>query len=1394
VAISRRLNLVFVAVLLTIVALLAGGMHLVHRFQVRRNASSLLDRARQAEADNDLNKTEQLLRQYLNFRPADGPAWTRYARVVDRQNLDSQRRQRVFLVHEEAFRRNPDDPILERRCADLALEVGRYNEAQFHLKNLLDKGQVPDADRAELEDLLGQSERGATRYLGAERWFLRALEHDPRRIACYDRLARLRRNDLRRYETADAAIEAMVTMNRTAGLAYVYRWRYSQQFSPPADASDIQNALRLAPEDPEVLLTAAIASEQKSDEASARVFYEKGCKRDPKNVALVLGLARLETRERHLDRAELVLRQGFDVNPAVALVVALAETLIFQEKIDAKGGAREWMARLGDAGLSDTFVRFLEAEILVQRKKWAEAMPRIEMAKVILAADPELTLRLDLMMAECARGLGDEELRLDALRAAAERAKGPGSARIELVEALARSGKLDEAVMILVPMAERNPEWRLDLVRLLLQRSIRQPRDQRNWQEVERSLTEAQTALPDSHESLALLRVDLLTAQNRLADAGSLLASLRTKEPRNLRYRLAQARLTQQRGQGPAALQILDLAERDLGPSPDLQLARLDYWSVDGGDAAKAAVAKMAEARPQILAADRPAFLDRLAAAEIRLGQLNPARQHWRELAALQPENLSVRLGLIDLAIASEDHDEAARLIDEIRQAEGEGGGRWRFAQATLIVDKVRRGASGNLDEARNLASRISERRPRWANGFALHGEIAELAGSPEQAIEYYLRAVELGEVQPSLIRRLVALLNERNRYDDIDHVAQVVRGRGAALNEITIARALDAIRKRDFDRGIKLARQVFAESSASSADHLSLGRIYMAAERSSEADKEFRRAVELGPGVPEAWLAYVQYLMQAERSDEAKAAIEAARKALPADRANVTLAQCWLSAGDASQAERLIERALSDEGESAGPVTLRVAATAALNRNRLDKVAEYLNKLDRLAAATSGDKDWVRRTRSLLLLRSGRPGDRDQALGLVQQNLRNNPTSIEDQGLKAAIFAQRPDGRGEAIKILEQAALADRLGAKEQFMLAQLYLNQHNEQKYKDEMLKLLNLKVRSPQHVAHFTNYWISRNEPDQADRWLIELRRIDPDGVVTLQLEARLLDLTKRKSELLALLEARGRQIPDQIGQVADLMNRYGFAAQAEGAYKAFIAQDTRQPERVLALAQFLAGQDRVTEAMDILKNAWEKCRPEQVVAASLLLYDAPSAKEPEKRQIEEWLADAVAKRPELISLALKLGVIRVRQGRFDEAERLFRQGLAADADNPDALNGLAWLLALKDASKTQEALRLIDRAIEVQGPTSSLLDTRAVVLIRAQQPARAVQDLREVQRLDPRKPSSALHLAWAYQTLGRVAEARSSFLKAGELGWRVANSDPLERGFVEKLQRDLSAAGN
>jgi Tfp pilus assembly protein PilF len=186
----------------------------------------------------------------------------------------------------------------------------------------------------------------------------------------------------------------------------------------------------------------------------------------------------------------------------------------------------------------------------------------------------------------------------------------------------------------------------------------------------------------------------------------------------------------------------------------------------------------------------------------------------------------------------------------------------------------------------------------------------------------------------------------------------------------------------------------------------------------------------------------------------------------------------------------------------------------------------------------------------------------------------------------------------------------------------------------------------------------------------------------------------------------------------------------------------------------------------------------------------IYDLPSASETHKSQIEAWLVEAIQKRPEAAGLLPKLAAIRLRQGRFDEAEALFRRTLASDSENPQALNDLAWMLTQREPSKHQEALELINRAIEVAGENPALLDTRAVIFLQMKQPDRALADLGRALALRPSSRASYFHMARAHLMARNEAESRKALQRAEELGLKPETVDPLERESYQKLRQELS----
>src|SRR5271157_3687595 len=331
--------------------------------------------------------------------------------------------------------------------------------------------------------------------------------------------------------------------------------------------------------------------------------------------------------------------------------------------------------------------------------------------------DPAIVSRINLLLAGCHARTGETEKRVAALERAASGELTAAVAGSSLAQTVESEGRLDEAIKAHLMLVESRPQSRLDLVRLLIQKNARLPQQERRWGEVEQRLQEAEKAVPKAVEDLTRLRADLLAAQNREEEARRVLTAAQLKDPRNLNYSLALARIAQKEAKIPLALQTLDQAEKDLGPGLEIQLARLELWAQRGGDEARAAVAKLAEGRKQMRPDDLPQFLDQLAQTELRLREPALARQYWNELLKLQPANVEVFMSQFELAMQTADHTVALEIATKIREIEGERGTLWRFARASYLLDQARRGGTdkrgatrAELEAAGALAAEIAER------------------------------------------------------------------------------------------------------------------------------------------------------------------------------------------------------------------------------------------------------------------------------------------------------------------------------------------------------------------------------------------------------------------------------------------------------------------------------------------------------------------------------------------------------------------------------------------------------------------------------------------------------------------------------------------------------------
>lgn len=125
----------------------------------------------------------------------------------------------------------------------------------------------------------------------------------------------------------------------------------------------------------------------------------------------------------------------------------------------------------------------------------------------------------------------------------------------------------------------------------------------------------------------------------------------------------------------------------------------------------------------------------------------------------------------------------------------------------------------------------------------------------------------------------------------------------------------------------------------------------------------------------------------------------------------------------------------------------------------------------------------------------------------------------------------------------------------------------------------------------------------------------------------------------------------------------------------------------------------------------------------------------------------------------------GQIFLEQGRYQEAEKYFREALAEDPNNAVCYYFLSICLAQQD--KDKEALETIDRAISLEPEAPDLHAFRAFVLISLQRSGEAMKSAEEAIRIDPDSDGAWSAKAAVHLSRNEWAHAESAARHALEL---------------------------
>jgi tetratricopeptide (TPR) repeat protein len=912
-----------------------------------------------------------------------------------------------------------------------------------------------------------------------------------------------------------------------------------------------------------------------------------------------------------------------------------------------------------------------------------------------------------------------------------------------------------------------------------------------------------------------LLHAEALAGQKLPAEAERVLLEARTKTPNQFEFWAALSGLAAREQQWDRAEQRLDEAEEKFGDQVWLRLARGSYllarYKQDAGPKLK----PLAENAQRFSATELFNLNRRLAAMMFEAGDLAEAKILSRRACDADRKNIEARVFLLDLALLGEDKAGVEQALDEIRKLEGEGPF-WHYGQAALCV--VTKPVTAALDEAafQHLAA-ARKLRPGWAQVLLLTAQIQDRQGQGDAALQNYLQAIDLGERSPRAIRRAVELLYVKQRYSDADRLLRDLEQQSSLFTgDVGRVASEVSARLENLDRALEIAQKV-ATGSKNWRDHLWLGQLQglvgLRAKSEGKADEAQRQlddakrslqlANQLKPEAPETWLSLVRFYMEIDRKSEAEALVHQAEKTLPEKTAGLALAACYEALGNDEQAAKLYQAAIKESPQD--PLVVRSVAEDDLRKGRAAEAEAHLRTLiSPQLGAKPDDVSWGRRTLAAVLRSSRRYPKIEEALALIKQNptAASSPDDLKERAFALALCPQL-ERRQEAIRILEGLLTTQPNAADVRMTLAQLYLGQKDWTQASKHLRSLMSSHDRDPRYVAVYVARLLDRHETAEAELWLNRLEQLAPRDVSTATLRAqsfaqrgqidsairaigdylKTVPASARAAQIrlaAASLEALAR---DRTGSPAEPPEPQ-LLAEAEALYRRYVKE---QPGQQLVLATFLARCGRYDEALTAADPAAPAAELASLAEASIEMFGSGSAGASQGQRLEKLLLAALEKHEHAAPLLLALAALRMRQDRFDDAILIYREALEKDPSNLVAMNNLALLLALQK-KQPEESLKLIEKAIAVAGPLPALLDTRASAYLAAGQPEKALADLAEAIKDEPR-PNREFHLALARSQLGQLPEAADALGAARKLGLKLDDLNSLERSAYRELVAKL-----
>lgn len=1452
-ALMRRINFKFLLILIVGLTVLAGGLFLLRKFQVSRNAGGKLALARARLKEGKVNDALVLFGQYVILRPGDSPAFAEYSKLLLKRatSPDATRNDvaRAFNGLEEAVRRNPDDDELREQLADFQIRVGRASDALEHvgvLEEHLAKQQEADAEgeqagkRTEklrkLDILKARCFMSTSEFEQAaktlatlvgydleERKFTGEVEDDDIDTDAYAMLSVILQERMDSPGDARKVLEELIAKRGDEPRAWLAMSAWHRERGALEDAeAAVAKAVELDPDDADGLFALFEVTLARGDRERLLEVARRAVELFPDDERSYRALAAACVQAGDAAGAEEALLEGIDRLPAQStLVLMLADTLLQQNKLAQASQAINRAIEI--YGSASGPVGLLEARLMIAENRWKEARDKLEQIRPLLLGNGELVRQVDLYLGQVHAQLDEFDAQLEVNRRVLAGDPNSLAARVGAAQALFSAGKLVEALAEFEAIAAGLPIDRLvsipqvwyPLLQLRITGQAGLPEAERDWSVVDGLLDELGRSGTLSAAQIAMLRAEALIRRGESQGAADVLEAVGDEDATPQLWSALVTLALRTAGPEQARAAIERAPER-FKTTPELLIVEAQVIARSPPSEALAALDELEKRIVKLEPTNAARVLATVAAIRLAAGDQSGAERLWERAAEQQPDNPLFHEAMLEIAIAAGDAEKARKLAARIGEIAGSESARGRAAQASVKILQARQTlakiraasndplkdlppeVSGPLDEARNLLIEAENERPRWSTLHTMFAEIDELRGDRTAAIERLRRAISVGSANPAIVRRLVAMLYSVNRLEEAQEAMALLGEEGAEGLERISAEV--ELRAGQFDEAVALAEQSVAGDTKNHEDLLWLGQLLARSGKQERAAEVLERASTIAPDQPEVWLALFTHRAATGSPAAAEAALEQAVKLMSEPRRQLAQAQGYEMLGRASDAERLLR-----EAAAGWPEDFEVVGALATFQVRHGNIREARGLLEKIVASDSAAAKAMKPTarRALAELEGSRGTYRQlqDALQLLQQNrTADGMLSVDDMNLEISLLTNRPEPSSwrRAIQLLDQLDDRQSLSTSQRLTRAQLREKVGEWDTARNEMVAIVASPKTPPAFVALLIEKLIEHGELSTAETWLRRLEKSAPESAITVALSAKLAKARNDRKEA-ATIARRLMPAADvsaenaaQLKALAQLMEDLDFPKAADKILEQFAALTT---DGAVARIEFLGRQGRTEEALDLLRKQWDEMSLERAlsVAIEVLRSQPDEAKGMQAAtRIGPWVEKARREDPGSLVVKLIDAELRTMLGREAEAEGIYRDLLGRRDLEAGQKAIIANNLAfhLAKPKTAAEARKLIDSAMAELGPIPDLLDTRGLVLLAQGDHAAALTDFRDAV-LEP-SATKHLHLAAAELAAGDGGAARKSLDAARRKGLGKMRLGPQDSERLKLLESEIAPA--